>query len=101
MATDLLRAGRPVLYDHRLDGLPFDYNGYLDAGLVMPLAEPIEAQSLVGIDAFYGSPRWEEVMRYFDYSYQKDPRGINENFSRRIKAELDLVTNQTSHVRTR
>jgi hypothetical protein len=94
VATELLRAGRPVLYDHRLDGLPFDYNGYLAAGLVMPQSEPIDEQTLARIDDFYSSHGWDKAMRHFDYGYLKDEQSVMDELGRKIE---DTLRDGTAH----
>lgn len=72
VSVELLRGGLPVLYDHSLDGLSHDYNGYLEQGLVMALPPRLDAAALQSLWAFYSAPSWAEVMGYFDAGYGQD-----------------------------
>ena len=81
VAIEILRGGRPVLYDHRLDHLVFDYNGYAAYGLVLPYPETIDDEIFEQIQQHYFSEHWHEKMRYFDGSYQKDERAIAQRFA--------------------
>ena len=80
VAIEILRGGRPVLYDHQLDHLVFDYNGYAGHGLVLPYPETLDNGFLDQVRQHYLSENWSEKMRYFDFSYQKDEIAILQRF---------------------
>jgi len=81
VAIEILRGGRPVLYDHRLDDLVFDYNGYAGYGLVPEYPETIDDDIFTHIQHHYFSGHWDEKMRYFDSGYQQDERAIAQRFA--------------------
>lgn len=72
VTVELLRGGVPVLYDGELDGLPYDYNGYMKHELVLPVPAELNDAALASIGDFYDSAAWFETMRYFDAGYQRD-----------------------------
>ena len=90
VAIEILRGGRPVLYDHRLDHLVYDYNGYAGYGLVLQYPEIIDDDIFEKIQRHYFSEHWHEKMRYFDSSYQNDERAITQQFA----AAVALVMQQ-------
>jgi len=89
VATEILRAGRPVLYDAGLDSMQYDYNGYLEAGLLMKYSDFVGQDMLKEIDKFYSSEQWLSLMRYFDCAYQQDEQKMRAGFSEAIERELD------------
>ena len=80
VAIEILRSGKPVLYDHQLDHLLYDYNGYVGKGLTLPLPKKMQGDVLEQIRRHYCSSHWEETMRYFDAGYQSDERTIVRRF---------------------
>ena len=81
VVIEILRGGRPVLYDHRLDHLVFDYNGYAGYGLVLEYPETMDDNIFKQIQHHYFSGHWHEKMRYFDCGYQQDERAIAQRFA--------------------
>jgi hypothetical protein len=63
-----LRGGRPVAYLRELDELPFDYNGFVEHGLVLE-ADGFSDKLYPALKAFYAAQSWQEVMRSYDASY--------------------------------
>lgn len=90
VVIELLRGGRAVLYDHRLDRLAFDYTGYAGHGLVLPYPEKIDERLFELIQQHYFNERWREKMQYFDCGYQQDERAIAERFA----AAVDRILRQ-------
>lgn len=71
VAMNALSGGRPVAYMDALDGLPFDYNGFVESGLVCPVAN-WNADIHARLKRFYLNPKWYGVMRSYDASYDAD-----------------------------
>ena len=80
VTIELLRGGRPVLYDHRLDKLTYDYNGYAGHGLVLNYPETLDESFLDQIRQHYLSKNWLVKMRYFDSGYQTDETEMLRRF---------------------
>jgi len=87
-AIEILRGGRPVLYDHRLDTLVFDYNGYAGRGLVLAYPETICDGVFDRIGQHYGNEAWRRTMRYFDTGYQNDEQAITSRFVAAVSLAL-------------
>ena len=85
VAIEILRGGRPVLYDHRLDHITYDYNGYLGSGLVPPYPETIDDTIFDLIQAHYARGDWNEKMRYYDCGYQQDEQAIASRFAAAVE----------------
>jgi hypothetical protein len=81
VVIEILRGGRPVLYDQRLDHLAYDYNGYAGHELVLPYPEKINDGIFEQIQQHYFSDNWQEKMRYFDSGYQNDEQAITQQFA--------------------
>lgn len=71
VAMNALRGGRPVAYLDALDGLNFDYNGFVERKLVYE-AEGWNEDLYFQLQTFYASPAWRAVMRSYDASYGTD-----------------------------
>ena len=84
VAVELLRGGRPVFYDDRLDGLIHDYNGYLKGGLVPAYPETFDETLFGDLAGHYLGKDWVEKMRYFDVGYQQDEAAMLEEFRARV-----------------
>jgi hypothetical protein len=91
VTIEILRGGRPVLYDHRLDHLVFDYNAYAGHGLVPPHPEKIDDEIFEQIEQHYLSGQWQERMRYFDSGYQADERMITRQFAATVERVMQQV----------
>ena len=71
VAMNALSGGRPVAYMDALDGLDFDYMGFVESGLV----SHVKAWSddlYPRLKAFYTNPAWQGVMQSYDASYGTD-----------------------------
>jgi hypothetical protein len=88
VVIEILRGGRPVLYDHRLDHLAYDYNGYAGHVLVLPHPERVTDDVFEQIRQHYFSESWREKMRYFDSGYGKDERMIGQQFAAAVARSL-------------
>jgi hypothetical protein len=88
VVIEILRGGRPVLYDHRLDHLAYDYNGYAGHELVLPHPERVTDDVFEKIRQHYFSESWREKMRYFDSGYGKDERMIGQQFAAAVARSL-------------
>ncbi|NNE21966.1 MAG: hypothetical protein HKN11_05095 [Rhizobiales bacterium] len=80
VTIELLRGGCPVLYDHRLDEIIYDYNGFEGRGLVLAFPARLQKKFLDDVEAHYGSQAWIETMRYFDWGYQRDEKTMLRDF---------------------
>jgi hypothetical protein len=88
VAVEILRGGRPVLYDHRLDDMAFDYNGYSGRGLLLSYPTLFDDKIFDKLLRHYGSADWAEKMRYYDSSYQADEQKIMQGFSAAVLRTL-------------
>jgi hypothetical protein len=77
VAMNVLRGGRPVAYLDALDGLNFDYNGFVASGLVCEVAGWSD-DLYSRLRLFYANPAWREVMRGYDASYGIDSRVLEQ-----------------------
>jgi hypothetical protein len=84
---NVLSGGRPVAYMHTLDGLNFDYNGFVETGLVchMKTWTP-DAYAL--LKEFYAKPDWQGVMRSYDASYDADREALSQAAGETIRRYL-------------
>jgi hypothetical protein len=77
VAMNALSGGRPVAYLADLDGLNFDYIGFVESGLLCPVegwSDDIHAR----LKAFYENPEWQNVMRSYDASYGADAKSLEQ-----------------------
>jgi hypothetical protein len=88
VVIEILRGGRPVLYDHKLDHLVFDYNGYAGHGLVLPYPETLNDSVLDQIRRHYLNRDWLDKMSYFDSSYQIDETAMLQRFQAAVAGIL-------------
>lgn len=91
VTIELLRGGRPVLYDHLLDHYLYDHHGFLDYGLVLPFTETLDAGSLDLVQQHYLNEEWPEKMRFFDSSYQMDENAMLQRFKAVVASTLRQV----------
>jgi hypothetical protein len=82
VALNVLRGGRPVAYFDALDGLSFDYNGFVESNLICNVAG-WSNDLYLRLRLFYTSPAWRRVMQSYDASYDAD------------KAALELAAAET------
>jgi hypothetical protein len=87
VAMNVLSGGRPVAYMHTLDGLNFDYNGFVETGLVFHLKTwTPDAYAL--LKEFYAKPDWQGVMRSYDASYNADHEALSQAAAETIRRYL-------------
>jgi hypothetical protein len=87
VAMNALSGGRPVAYMDALDGLNFDYNGFVESGLVCHVtgwSDDIYAR----LKKFYFNPKWHSVMRSYDASYGADARELGQAAAETIRRYL-------------
>jgi hypothetical protein len=71
VAMNAVSGGRPVAYMDTLDGSGFDYNGFVESGLICHVTG--WSDDIYGrLRDFYESPKWRSVMRTYDASYEAD-----------------------------
>jgi hypothetical protein len=84
VAMNALSGGRPVAYMDTLDGLNFDYNGFVESGLVCHVTG--WSDDLYGqLKDFYEHPRWRGVMLSYDASYECDVAALKQSAAVTIK----------------
>jgi len=71
VALNALSSGRPVAYMDQLDGLNFDYNGFVANGLVCHVTG-WDDEVYTRLKRFYQNPAWQSIMRSYDASYGGD-----------------------------
>ena len=87
VAMNAVSGGRPVAYMDTLDGLTFDYNGFVESGLVCHVGA--WSDNIYGrLKDFYGHPGWREVMRSYDASYEADVAALEQSAARMIRRYL-------------
>ena len=87
VAMNVLRGGRPVAYLDSLDGLNFDYNGFVAQRLVYP-ADGWADDLYFKLQTFYASAAWRMVMQSYDASYGADKAKLEEEASAQIMRYL-------------
>jgi hypothetical protein len=90
VAMNALSGGRPVSYMDTLDALDFDYNGFVESGLVYHMkawSDDIYAM----LKAFYGRPEWRGVMMSYDAAYGADAEALNEAAAETIRRHLSPI----------
>jgi hypothetical protein len=87
VAMNALSGGRPVAYLASLDGLNFDYNGFVESGLICHVpgwSDDIYAR----LKEFYRHPNWQDVMRSYDASYGADVAPLKLAAAKTVKRYL-------------
>jgi len=87
VAMNILRGGRPVAYLDSLDGLNFDYNGFVEQKLVYA-AEGWADDLYFKLQTFYASAAWRSVMQNYDASYGADKVKLEQAASAQIMRYL-------------
>lgn len=85
---EVLKGGCPVLYDAKLDQISYDYNGFVEGGLIS-YAEKIDNQLLTKVSAFYKRVGWEKVMQFYDASYLDDKNLLFKEAEKELKRVLN------------
>ena len=88
VVIEILRGGRPVLYDDCLDTIVFDYNGYAGHGLVSVHPKTVDDGVFHRMGRHYVSQSWCRKMRYFDNGYQNDERRIAREFAAAVSLAM-------------
>lgn len=92
VALNALSGGRPVAYMDELDGLNFDYNGFVESGLichVMGWSNDVYAR----LKKFYTNPEWQGVMQSYDASYGADAKELERVAAETIGRHLIQTPN--------
>lgn len=97
VAIELLRSGRPVLYDDQLDYLTKDYNGYYAKGLVPMCEQGKDGDFLKELQLHYSQESWASRMRYFDYGYKATDSQLQDEFCNTVKSLLSHSSENTAH----
>ena len=87
VAMNAVSGGRPVAYMNTLDGSGFDYNGFVESGLICHVrawSEDIYSR----LRRFYQTPEWQRVMKSYDASYGADPSKLNQKVAATITRYL-------------
>jgi len=87
VAMNALSGGRPVAYMDALDGLNFDYNGFVESGLICHVtgwSDDVYAR----LEEFYSNPKWQGVMRSYDASYGADAGELEQAAAETIRRYL-------------
>lgn len=88
VTIELLRSGRPVLYDDHLDHLTKDYNGYYAKNLVPICENNINGDFLKQLRVHYSQDSWDARMRYFDYGYNANGSELLDEFREAVGSAL-------------
>lgn len=90
VVMNALRGGRPVAYLDALDGLTFDYNGFVADRLVCEVKG--WSDDLYGrLRTFYTNPSWRKVMRSYDASYDADSNALERAAAETIRRYLSAT----------
>ena len=87
VAMNALSGGRPVAYLDTLDGLNFDYNGFVESGLICHVtgwSDDIYRR----LRTFYERPEWRDVMRSYDASYESDLAALKRSAGETVRPYL-------------
>jgi hypothetical protein len=84
VAMNALSGGRPVAYMDTLDGLNFDYNGFVETGLVC-YVEAWTGDVYAKLRGFYSKPEWQGVMRRYDAAYGADAEALSRAAAKAIE----------------
>ena len=87
VAMNVLRAGRPVAYSDSLDDLAYDYNGFVEQGLVCD-AGGWDEQLYSRLQLFYSRPEWREVMESYDATYEAEKSEVERAAAEAIRRYL-------------
>ena len=84
VTIELLRAGKPVLYETRLDHFTEDHHSFAARGLVLVYPDNLNGEVIRQIGEHYSDQGWLEAMRYFDSSYQMDESVMLDRFRKSV-----------------
>lgn len=87
VAMNALSGGCPVAYMGDLDGLTFDYNGFVGSGLVCHVTGWSD-DTYIRLKKFYFTPKWQSVMRTYDASYGVDVGELEQTASETVRRYL-------------
>ena len=95
VAMNALSGGRPVAYMDELDGLSFDYNGFVESGLICHLqawTDDVYAR----LAAFYCRPEWQGIMRSYDASYGAEAETLGKAVADKVRHHLSPIQGRDS-----
>lgn len=95
VAMNALSGGRPVAYMDELDGLSFDYNGFVESGLICHLqawTDDVYAR----LAAFYCRPEWQGIMRSYDASYGAEAETLGKAVADKVRHHLRPIQGRDS-----
>lgn len=87
-AIEILKGGCPVIYDGKLDSISYDFNRFIEEGLIIPI-EKINEQPFERITEFYTRAEWVKIMQFYDASYQHDATELFRHVEKELKSVLD------------
>lgn len=90
VAMNALSGGRPVAYMDTLDGLNFDYNGFVESGLICHV-KAWNDDVYERLKDFYGRREWQSVMRSYDASYDADVEALDRAAAETIARHLSPI----------
>lgn len=93
VAMNAVSGGRPVAYMDTLDRSGFDYNGFVENGLICYVtgwSDDIYGQ----LRNFYEHPGWRAVMRTYDASYEADVDVLKQSAAAMILRHLGPIPNR-------
>ena len=90
VAMNALSGGRPVAYLDTLDGLNFDYNGFVENGLICDV-KAWSDDTYAKLKDFYGKPEWQRVMTSYDASYGADVEALNQAAAQTLERHLSPI----------
>ena len=90
VAMNGLSGGRPVAYMDTLDGVSFDYNGFVQSGLICHVKSWTDDVYL-RLQEFYTRPQWRDVMIAYDASYGADGDALNRTAAETIRRCLNRI----------
>ncbi len=90
VAMNALSGGRPVAYMDALDGLSFDYNGFVESGLICHVSAWTD-DVYDRLTAFYCKPEWPGIMRSYDASYGTDAKTLGKAVADKLRHHLSPI----------
>ncbi len=98
---EVLRTGTPVVYEHRLDTVYYDYLGAVRNNLVLSYAtfskQLAEHDIATILNGFYSAADWPARMRYYDAGFQQDTQAVLATAATAIQKCLQQPTKGVSN----
>lgn len=90
VAMNAVSGGRPVAYVNALDVSAFDYNGFVESGLICHVTD--WSDDIYGqLKEFYERPAWRAIMRTYDASYEADVEVLRQAAAEMILRHLSPI----------